>query len=89
MTNTKYSMIVLWSTDDEAFLARVLELPGCIAHGETREEAVANAAIAIENRIDEAQKLQRPIPKPMDLAEFDQRAEVQSREICPARGRRR
>jgi predicted RNase H-like HicB family nuclease len=81
MTNTNYSMIVLWSTEDEAFLARALELPGCIAHGETREEAVANGAIAIENWIDEAQRLQRPIPKPMDLAEFDQRAEVQSREI--------
>jgi len=74
-------MIVLWSTDDEAFLARVLELPGCIAHGETREEAVANASIAIENWIDTAKELHRPIPPPMDLDEFNQRAEVQSREI--------
>ncbi len=81
MTSTNYSMIVLWSTDDEAFLARVLELPGCIAHGETREEAVANAGIAIENWIDTAKELQRPIPPPMDLDEFNQRAEVQSREI--------
>ena len=37
----------------------------CIAHGETREEALQNALIAIENWIDTAQELKREIPENM------------------------
>ena len=28
----KYEIIIYWSNDDEAFLAEVPELPGCMAH---------------------------------------------------------
>jgi predicted RNase H-like HicB family nuclease len=80
MTENHYSMLVLWSEDDEAYLAHIVELPGCIAHGETREEAVHNAAIAIENWIDTAKELKREIPAPVDVAEFEKLTARQARE---------
>jgi predicted RNase H-like HicB family nuclease len=71
MTENHYSMLVLWSEDDEAFLAHVVELPGCIAHGETRDAAVQNGLIAIENWLETAEELKRDIPAPLDLAAFE------------------
>ena len=35
----KYEIIIYWSKEDSAFIAEVPELPGCIAHGDTHEQA--------------------------------------------------
>jgi predicted RNase H-like HicB family nuclease len=43
-----YSIILYWSDDDEAFIASVPELPGCMAHGETRGQAIEQIEIAIQ-----------------------------------------
>ena len=43
METPRYEMIVWWSTEDEAFVVDVPELAGCMAHGSTRAEAIANA----------------------------------------------
>lgn len=84
MTESHYSMLVLWSEDDEAFLAHVVELPGCIAHGETREEAVQNARIAIENWIDTAKEIKRKVPEPWDLAAFQKQTAQQAQLVQQA-----
>ena len=34
----RYEIIIYWSNEDNAFIAEVPELPGCIAHGETPEK---------------------------------------------------
>lgn len=60
----RYEMIIYWSDADDAFIAEVPELPGCAADGETYEKAVANARKAIQQWIETAQSLGRPIPKP-------------------------
>ncbi len=44
----KYETIIYWSNEDEAFIAEVPELPGCMAHGDTQQEALSNACDAIE-----------------------------------------
>ena len=31
----KYEIILYWSNGDDAFVAEVPELPGCMAHGDT------------------------------------------------------
>jgi len=38
----KYEIILYWSEDDNAIIAEVPELPGCLADGETYEEALKN-----------------------------------------------
>ena len=60
----RYEMIIYWSNEDEAFVVEVPELPGCMADGNTYQEAVANAEVVIQEWIDVAQELRRPIPQP-------------------------
>jgi len=44
----RYRLIVEWSDEDKAFVARVPALQGCAAHGESPEEATREARIAAE-----------------------------------------
>jgi len=60
----KYEIIVYWSEEDDAFIAEVPELPGCMADGATYEEAIKNAQVVISEWIETAKKLKREIPKP-------------------------
>jgi predicted RNase H-like HicB family nuclease len=60
----RYEIIIYWSSDDEAFIAEVPELPGCMADGATYQETVANAEIIIQEWLETAQELGRPIPQP-------------------------
>ncbi|MCX6619639.1 MAG: type II toxin-antitoxin system HicB family antitoxin [Acidobacteria bacterium] len=61
---TKYEIILYWSVDDGAFIAEVPELPGCAADGPTRQEALTNAEIVIQQWIETARELGWPIPEP-------------------------
>jgi len=60
----KYEMIIYWSQEDKAFIVEVPELPGCMADGATYQEAVANAELIIQEWIETARELGRPIPQP-------------------------
>ena len=60
----KYEIIIFWSAEDEAFVAEAPELPGCMAHGGTHEEALANAKQAVQLWIDTAKELGDAIPEP-------------------------
>ncbi len=40
MNQIHYSMIIQWDSRDNIFVVRVPELPGCVTHGTTYEEAV-------------------------------------------------
>jgi len=60
----KYELIVYWSAEDDVFVVEVPELPGCMAHGATPGEAVANAQDAIALWIEVAREDGRPIPTP-------------------------
>lgn len=60
----KYEVIIYWSAADRAFVAEVPELPGCAADGKTYQDAVSNVEIGIQEWIDTAEELGRPIPAP-------------------------
>ena len=60
----KYEVIVYWSDDDDAYIAEVPELPGCMADGLTYEEAIKNAKVVISEWIETANQMNREIPKP-------------------------
>lgn len=59
----KYELVIYWSKEDQAFLVEVPELPGCMADGETYEQAVSNARIVIEEWIETARALGRSVPE--------------------------
>ncbi len=61
---SKYETIIYWSEEDEAFIAEVPELAGCMADGETNRQALANAEVIIEEWIETAKDLGRQIPEP-------------------------
>ena len=60
----RYEIILYWSPEDEAFIAEVPELAGCIADGATRHEALANAEVLISEWIETARELGRAVPEP-------------------------
>ena len=60
----KYELIIYWSEEDQRYLVEVPELPGCMADGETYEEALRNARVIIDEWIETANNLEREIPQP-------------------------
>lgn len=61
---SKYEVIIYWSAEDPLSIAEIPELPGCKAHGDSHEDALANAKDAMDFWIDRARELGRPIPDP-------------------------
>ena len=60
----KYEIIMYWSNEDNAFVAEVPELPGCAAHGDTQEMALAEVKQAMDLWIDTAREFGDTIPEP-------------------------
>ena len=60
----KYEIIIYWSNEDQAFVAEVLELSGCMAHGTTQELALKQVNEAIRLWIDTAKEFGDPVPEP-------------------------
>jgi len=65
-----YKMIIYWSQEDQTFIVEVPELFGCMADGETYQEALQNAEIIIQEWIETAQTLGREIPEPKERLLF-------------------
>lgn len=64
MNPNKYQMVIYWSEEDHAYLVEVPELPGCMADGKTRLEALVNAESIIADWVETAHELGRPVPIP-------------------------
>lgn len=62
--NYRYEIIIYWSKDDNAFIAEVPELSGCMADGKSYKEAIENVEIVIEEWIETAKLIGRLIPEP-------------------------
>jgi len=60
----KHELIIYWSKEDGSFVVEVPELPGCMADGETYEQAVENAQQVIQEWIETAHELGRSVPEP-------------------------
>jgi predicted RNase H-like HicB family nuclease len=60
----KYTMIIYWSETDQAYLAEVPELAGCMTDGATYRDAVENAEQVIFEWLETAKELGRDIPEP-------------------------
>ena len=62
--DSKYEIIIFWSHEDSAFVAEVPELSGCMADGETYQEALSNAEQIIREWVETAKELGRSVPQP-------------------------
>ena len=63
-TLLKYGMVIYWSEADQAFLAEVPELAGCMADGATPAAALQNIDEVAREWLETARELGRPIPEP-------------------------
>ena len=61
---SKYEMVIYWSEDDRIFVAEVPDLPGCAAHGKTRQQALVSAEQAIEAWLEVTREFGERAPKP-------------------------
>ena len=60
----KFEIIMYWSRDDNAVIAEVPELPGCMADGANYNEALAAIQVIVDEWIQTAKEIGRPIPVP-------------------------
>ena len=63
----KYLTKIYWSEDDEAYIAEVPALRGCVAHGDSYHEAASAIEEAMALWLESAARHADPIPEP-DLA---------------------
>ncbi len=57
----RYETSFYWSKEDQTFIAEVPELPDCAADGETYQEALQNVEVIMQEWIETAEELGRPI----------------------------
>ena len=60
----KYQITIYWSDEDDLFVADIPELPGCMAHGDSHEEALAEAQAAIGYWLEATREMGQPVPQP-------------------------
>ena len=63
-TEHRYEIIIYWSTEDDAHIAEVPDLPGCAADGASRGDAIRNAEVFIDEWLETAREVGRPVPEP-------------------------
>jgi predicted RNase H-like HicB family nuclease len=66
----KYSFNVLWSDEDNSFLATIREFPGLTAFGDTPEEAISEARIAAEGFIEVIRERGMELPSPIKAKRY-------------------
>lgn len=64
MAESLYEVIIYWDKTDAIFVAEVPELPGCMAHGATKAEAVLHVEEAIALWLESAREDGVPVPPP-------------------------
>ena len=66
----RYLTNIYWSDEDEAFVARVPALPGCVSHGDTFSEAATNIEEAAELWLESAERHGDRVPSPDPVLEY-------------------
>jgi antitoxin HicB len=67
---TKYSFTLHWSDEDEGYIVKCPEFPGLSAFGDTPDEAIAEAQIALELMIETYQESGYELPEPRKLEQY-------------------
>ena len=64
MKEPRYHINLFWSAEDDCWIADAPDLDPCMAHGNTRAEALANIRDAIEGWLESAKSRGFEIPEP-------------------------
>ncbi|OHB37644.1 MAG: hypothetical protein A2Y09_05570 [Planctomycetes bacterium GWA2_39_15] len=64
MSESQYEMIIYWDKTDNIYVVEVPELPGCMAHGKSKKEALENAEKAVAFWLKTAREDGIQIPEP-------------------------
>ncbi|MGI8787515.1 MAG: type II toxin-antitoxin system HicB family antitoxin [Pyrinomonadaceae bacterium] len=67
MVKNKYALQIFWSEEDKSFVAICQEFPGLSAFGETREEALREAQIALDLMIETYREKGFALPEPQGV----------------------
>ena len=59
-----YTVLIQYDPIDQIYIASIPELPNCMAHGHTQEEALKEIAVVRQMWMEEAAEVGRPIPSP-------------------------
>ena len=70
MTEPTYSFRVIWSEDDHAFVATCPEFEGVSALGDTADQALAEAQIALRLMMETYQQEHWDLPAPANLQSY-------------------
>lgn len=63
----KYAIHIFWSDEDEGYVAICDEFPGLSAFGESREDALKEAQVAMDAMIATLLSKNVPLPEPTQL----------------------
>lgn len=69
-TSRDYLFSIVWSEEDEAFVARVLEFPSLAAHGPTSEHALVEIRSLVDAVLSELIEEGEPVPEPLSRKHF-------------------
>ncbi len=67
---TEYKVEIAFSPEDDSFVARIPELPGCVTHGDSQQEALKMAYEAIEVYLESLIDAGKEVPTPMARKKF-------------------
>ena len=67
--NYRYSIVIQWSDEDEAFLVHLPEFPSqhFVTHGETYDEALKNSLEVLDLLVESYEEEGRSLPKPRSV----------------------
>jgi len=63
--NSRYSMLVQWSDEDQAYVVTFPEFSTCHTHGATYEEAVRNGQEVVGLLLETYRLRGQPVPAPL------------------------
>lgn len=68
--DNKYPFNIAWSEEDQAYLATCPAFPGLSAFGDTEEQAVTEAKVALGAMIETCRKKEIPLPEPRTVETY-------------------